>query len=149
MGNREQMEQRLRERLAVMLKTQLGLSDDQMRRLSEVNQRMDVQRRELLRREFDTRRGLREEILRKEAADQARVDQLLAEQLRIQRERIDLTEVEQRELGKFLTAVQRAQYLGLQEQLRREVDQARGRGGFPGGRGLPDSGLPRRRPPPA
>ena len=40
--NREQMEQNFRSRLANLLKTQLGLTDDGMRQLSDVNQRLIV-----------------------------------------------------------------------------------------------------------
>ena len=145
--NRQQMEQRFRMRLANLLKTQLGLTDEGMRQLSEVNQRFDVQRREMLRREMMTRRALRDEVLKHDSADGTKVERLMAEQFKIERERIDLTEAEQRELAKFLTPMQRARYLGVQEQLRREMDQLRGRGrqGF----GEPPVGGPRgRRPPP-
>jgi aromatic ring-cleaving dioxygenase len=148
---REQLEERLRVRLATLLKTQLELTDEQMRQLSEVNQRFDARRRNLVRREMENRRLLRQEILRKAEADQGKVDQYLAEQLRVERERIDLTEAEQRELGRFLTAVQRARYLGVQEQIRREMEQLRGRGMPPIGLEPPDSAAGRgpRRPPPA
>ena len=146
--NRQQMEQRFRMRLANLLKTQLGLTDDGMRQLSEVNQRFDVQRRELNRREMMTRRAMREEVLKLDSANAGRTEQLIAEQFKIERERIDLTEAEQRELAKFLTPMQRARYLGVQEQLRREMDQLRGRGregfGEP-----PQGGMRGRRPPPA
>ena len=146
--NRAQMEQNFRVRLANLLKTQLGLTDEGMRQLSDVNQRFDRQRRELLRREMMTRRGIRDEVLRGDSASEGKVDQLMKDQFKIERERIDLTEAEQRELGQFLTPVQRAQYLGVQEQIRREMDQLRGRG-----RGMPpgDSAdaFRRKRPPPA
>lgn len=146
--NREQMEVRLRQRLATLLKTQLGLDNDQMRQLSDVNQRFDQQRRDLIRREMMSRRGLRDEVMRGDSASAPRIDQLLADQLRIERERIDLTEAEQRELAKFLTPVQRAKYLGVQEQMRREMDQLRGRGMPPLGM-PPDSTMRRRGRPPA
>ena len=145
--NRQQLEQRFRMRLATLLKTQLGLSDEGMRQLSEVNQRFDVQRRELNRRDMMTRRSQRDEVVKGDSGDAAMVERLIAEQLKIERERIDLVEAEQRELAKFLTPMQRARYLGVQEQLRREMDQLRGRGreGF----GEPPPGGPRgRRPPP-
>ena len=138
--NREQLEARFRTRLANLLRTQLGLNDEQMRQLSEVNQRFDLQRRAIIRREMGTRRSLREEVLKQDSADAGRIDQLIADQFRIERERIDLTEAEQRELGKFLTPSQRARYLGVQEQIRREMDQMRFRGGTP-----PDSGGARRK----
>jgi hypothetical protein len=72
----------------------------------------------------------------------------MAEQFKFERERIDLTEAEQRDLAKFLTPVQRARYLGVQEQMRRQMDQMRARGreglGEP-----PPGGVRGRRPPPA
>lgn len=145
--NREQLEQRFRMRLATLLKTQLGLTDDGMRQLSEVNQRFDLQRRDMNRREMMTRRALRDEVLRQDSANASHIEQLLTEQFKIERERIDLTEAEQRELGKFLTPVQRARYLAVQEQIRREMDQLRGRGMPPLG-DPPQAGVRGRRPPP-
>ena len=145
--NREQMEQNFRAQLANLLKTQLGLNEEGMRQLSDVNQRFDRQRRELLRREMMTRRSVREEVIKGDSADTVRVKQLLVEQFKIERERIDLTEAEQRDLAKFLTPVQRAKYLGVQEQIRRQMDQMRGRrGGMPPGDQPPDS-FRRKRPP--
>jgi Spy/CpxP family protein refolding chaperone len=145
--NRAQLEQRFRMRLANLLKTQLGLTDEGMRQLSDVNQRFDRQRRDLNRREMLTRRSIREEVLKLDSADGGRIEQLLTEQFKIERERTDLTEAEQRELSKFLTPVQRARYLGVQEQIRREMDQLRGRGMTP--MGDPPAGVdPRRRRPP-
>lgn len=140
-ANREQMERQFRQRLANLLRTQLGLTDDEMRQLSNVNQRFDQQRRDLLRREMMTRRSLREEVLKRDSADERRVEQLISDQFRLERERLDLNEVEQRELSKFLTPVQRARYLGVQEQIRREMDQLRGR------RGMGEPPAQRRRPP--
>ena len=145
--NREQMEQRFRAQLANLLRTQLGLTDEGMRQLSEVNQRFDLQRRDMNRREMMTRRALRAEVLKNDSADAGRIEQLITEQFKIERERLDLTEAEQRELAKFLTPMQRARYLGVQEQLRRQMDQIRGRGMQPLGE-PPPGGLRGRRPPP-
>lgn len=142
--NREQLQRQFQIRLANLLKTQLGLTDDGMRQLSEVNQRFDAQRRDMNRREMMTRRSLRAEVLKHDSADAGRIEQLITEQFKIERERIDLTEAEQRELSKFLTPVQRARYLGVQEQIRREMDQMRGRGMQPLGEPPPG-----RRPPPS
>lgn len=145
--NREQMEQRVRMRLANLLRTQLGLTDEGMRQLSDVNQRFDRQRRDLNRREMMTRVTLRQEVLKQDSANAGRIEQLLSDQFRIERERIDLTEAEQRELSKFLTPVQRARYLGVQEQMRREMDQLRRRGMPPMG-DPPEGGMRGKRPPP-
>jgi len=80
------------------------------------------------------------------------VNQLLRDMARIQRDRLDLLDNEQADLAKFLTPVQRAQYLGLQEQVRRRVEEVRDRPAFmndstapPGGFGMRGRG---RRPPP-
>jgi hypothetical protein len=147
-GNRQQAEQRLRQRLASLLKTELGLSDQQMKQLSDVNQTFDARRRALMQREMQNRRSLRGEVMRKDSADASRIDAFLTEQFRIDRERIDLTEAEQRELGRFLSPVQRAQYLGVQEQIRREIEQLRGRGRPGFGMGVDTVNPQRRRPPP-
>lgn len=143
--DRAQMEQNVRQRLANVLRTQLGLNDDQMRQLSDVNQRFDVQRRELLRREMQTRRSMRDEVVKGDSANVGRVEQLLADQFKFERERIDLTEAEQKELSRFLTPVQRARYLGLQEQVRRQMDDLRGRRAGP--MDMPNDSGRRRRPP--
>src|SRR5262245_21135934 len=86
--NRAEMEQNFRARLANLLRTQLGLNDEGMRQLSEVNQRFDLQRRDLLRREMMTRRSIREEVIKGDSANTGRIDQLLVEQFKIERERI-------------------------------------------------------------
>src|SRR5687768_15844351 len=127
--DRAQLEQNVRMRLANLLRTELGLNDEGMRQLSEVNQRFDRQRREVNRREMLTRRASRDEVLKGDSADGGKLEQLMAEQFKLERERIDLTEAEQRELSKFLTPVQRARYLGVQEQVRRQMEQMRGRAG--------------------
>ena len=147
-GNRAQLEEQLRQRLATVVRERLGLNDEQMRRLSEVNQRYDTQRRELIRREFDLRRGLRQQLMQASPASDDSVAKLLDEQLRIQRVRVDLLEAEQRDLARFLTPVQRARYLGIQEQMRRQVEQLRGRPNFMDDRDGPGPDR-RRRPPPA
>lgn len=146
---RQEMERRFRERLATVVKERLELNDEQMRRLADVNQRFDRIRRDLVRGEIGVRRELREELGKPSPSDD-RVAQLIADQLRIERERLQTIEEEQGELAKFLTAVQRAKYLGIQDQMRRQVDQLRGRPPFmsdsapPGRPGSPG----RRRPPP-
>lgn len=123
--DRAQLEQRFRERLAALVRERLQLNDEQMRQLSAVNQRYDAQRRELLRREFQLRRELRSQLIGRDNPSEREVARLLSEHLRIQRERVALLEAEQADLAKFLSAVQRAQYLGIQEQVRRELERRR------------------------
>jgi hypothetical protein len=48
---------------------------------------------------------------------------LLDEMPRLERRRVELMEREQRELAKFLSPVQRARYFGLQDELRRGMQE--------------------------
>ena len=96
--------------------------------------------------------ALRDELL---VADQSRINQervssLLDRTIRVQRQRVELLESEQRELARFLDATQRAKLLGMQEQIRRNVGEMRGRRGPPPGmirERMRDSGPPRMRRP--
>jgi hypothetical protein len=147
--NRAELEQRIQQRLAFVVQQQLGLNDDQTRRLSEVNQKYEAKRMDLVRRERAARLSMRRELMSRETPNEERVGQLLVEVSRIQRERLDLIDAEQNDLSRFLSATQRARYLGLQEQMRRRIEQFRERppfmdeSGVPGGR----DGRRGRRPP--
>jgi Spy/CpxP family protein refolding chaperone len=144
--DRQAMERLFRARLAQIVKQQLNLSDDQMRRLEQTNQRYETQRRDLVRRERELRMELRREVNAGDQANQDRVRQLLDETMKLSRDRLESIEAEQRELAQFLTPLQRAKFLGIQENVRRRVESARDRDRprF----GPPDSsGRERRRPP--
>jgi periplasmic protein CpxP/Spy len=130
------LERQLGERMAAVVKTRLGLTDAQMTRLQRTNQRFEVQRRQLLQQERETRRALREELALGNAANEQRVAELTDRGIQIQRRRLDIIESEQRELAEFMTPVQRAKYFGIQEQMRRRVEEMRRRQQPPGGRGV-------------
>jgi periplasmic protein CpxP/Spy len=125
--NRQEMEKQLRSRLAQIVRDQLGLTDDQMRRLEQTNGKYESQRRDFLRRDRELRLDLRREVNAGDQANQDRVRQLLDQTFQLQRERVELVEAEQRELAQFLTPVQRAKFLGIQENVRRRVESARDR----------------------
>ena len=127
------LEARVRERIASVARERLRLTDDQLRRLEEVNSAFEPRRRALATEERDARLVLRAELARNERADNARVDDALKRLFRVQRQRLDLAEQEQAELAKFMQPAQRAGYLALQDQLRRRIEQMR-RGDGPGGR---------------
>lgn len=132
------LEQRIQERVARVVQERLGLNADQMRALQATNRKFEALRRPLMLRERAGRSALREQIVAGERADQGRVSALLDTLLRVQRQRLDLLEQEQRELAVFLTPVQRAQYLVLQDQMRRRIDEMRQRRGPPArNRGTP------------
>ena len=126
-SDRGRLEERFRERLALVMRERLSLTDDQMRRLGEVNRRLEGERRTLIREELDVRREMRRALRPDSTAADATVDALLERSLRVERRRLELFELEQRELRQFLSPVQRAKYLGMQEQLRRQMDEMRER----------------------
>ncbi|MEP6906010.1 MAG: hypothetical protein ABI875_07980, partial [Gemmatimonadales bacterium] len=138
---RAELERAFRERTAEVVRRQLKLDDNQMTRLQAANQDFDRQRSALAGDERQTRQALRAELLAGDAANQQKVATYLDQMLRFQRRRIDIQENEQRELGKFLTPVQRAKYFGLQAQLRKRMMELRDRTGA--GPGQPQSQMKR------
>jgi hypothetical protein len=124
---RRQLERRLHERLAGVVRDRLHLSQDQVEKLEATNQRYAQQRRALAQRERALRLELRQQLRRADSADQKRVAELLDQALQAQQARLDLYRNEQSDLSAFLTPVQRAQYIGLQEQVRDRVDDLRRR----------------------
>jgi len=117
--------QALQRRLLEIVQRTLGATDDQMRRLADVNRKYQPERRELNQKDRQARQTIRGEVLRDSLADQNLVARELDVLIEVQRQRIDLFAREQRDLARFLTPVQRAKYATLQEGLRRKVDQLR------------------------
>jgi Spy/CpxP family protein refolding chaperone len=142
---RAALENRLQERLLVVVRQRLNLSDEQLARLRDVASKTEDERRALRRDELTARFAMRQELLAGDNANENKVADLLEQLPRLERRRVDLMEREQRELAKFLSPVQRARYFGLQDELRRgmqELQQQRltapdsmnaGRGGVGGG----------------
>jgi hypothetical protein len=130
------------ERLAQAIQRTLQLDDVQAARLREVSARYASRRQALVAAERAARRALREEVARGDGADQARTASAIAGLLDAQRRRLALVEEEQRDLAAFLTPVQRARFLALQERALRAARRARL------GRDAEDLGGRRRPPPP-
>ena len=124
-GQPRPLELQFRQQLAQVVKRRLNLNDGQMRQLGQTNDKFERERMRLLRDERRVRQALRAEVLAGDSADQTKVGSLIDEQLRIQRQRLDLTENEQKELAGFMTPLQRAQYFGIQDQLRRRMEEMR------------------------
>ena len=129
-ARRGQLEQQLRQRTGDLVRRRLGLNDDQMGKLQSTNRSFETQRMDLMLRERETRQSLRAEILAGDGANQAKVGQLLDQSIQLQRQRLDLLQSEQRELGKFLSPVQRAKYFGIQNELRKRAQDMRARQGM-------------------
>jgi hypothetical protein len=75
--------------------------------------------------ERETRRTLRAQLAAGDSADQQLVAQQLDALLHLQQQRVQLLADEQRELAAFLTPVQRAEFLGMQERAFRAAQQLR------------------------
>lgn len=133
------LERQFRERFADVVQRRLKLTEPQMRQLGRVNEQFERDRMRLLRRERLMRQQLRAEVLAGDSADQSKVAGLLDEALEIQRQRLDLAQREQRELAAFMSPVQRAMYVGIQDDLRRRLEEFRQqrRPGAPAGRRPP------------
>lgn len=133
---RAALEERVHRRFTEVVRARVGLNDAQMRRLGEVNQRYEPRRRELVGEERRVRIALREQVRRGDGAEQGKVSSLIEQALRIQRDRLELVEREQRDLAAFMSPVERARYLAVQEQVRRMLEEMRerraaGRGRLP------------------
>lgn len=142
------LERRVQQRIGAIVREQLGVDDAQARRLGEVSARYQQERRALARRERELRLQLRDELQGGEQANQDRVARALDRMLEAQRTRIDIVQREQKDLAAFLTPVQRAKYLVLQEQVRRRLEDARrAQEGAPRAGGRPPALRPRPRMP--
>ena len=126
-GRRARLEADVRRNFARLVRQQVGLTDDQMRRLVPVTQKYEQQRRQLLMQERDARMSLRDIVMTRQAADTAQVERLLQRLIDVQKRRIEIVEAENRELSAFMNPMQRARLFALQEQARRRIEQIRQR----------------------
>ena len=125
-----EMERRLQERLNELVRQRLTPTEEQFTKLRDVASTMETERRALRNEEMTTRFALRQELMAADKADEGKVAELLERMPKFERRRLDLMEREQKELAKFLTPSQRARYIGLQDELRRGMqDVQRGRMG--------------------
>lgn len=125
---RARLEQQIRQRLGQRMRQALALNDAQMTKLTDSNRRYEEKHRVLQDQERDVRMSLREEILRSDTTRGTQMTALLDRYVKNERQRVDLAEQEQKELGAFLTPLQRAKYFGLQETIRNQIQNLRQQG---------------------
>ncbi|MFL5557403.1 MAG: hypothetical protein ACJ794_02105 [Gemmatimonadaceae bacterium] len=130
-AERPALEKQFRQRLAKLAQERIGLTDAQMAQLEQSNARYAPQLNKVAADERDIRRQLRQELTASQP-NQQRVGDLLDASLRLQKQRIDIVESEQRDLAKFMTPVQRARYIALQQQFRQRARELAGRNGARG-----------------
>jgi periplasmic protein CpxP/Spy len=120
--DRPVLEQQFRERLAKLTQTRIGLTDAQMAQLEQSTTRYSPQLTTLAQQERDTRRQLRDELTSPQP-NQQHVSALLDASLSLQQQRLTLVQAQQKDLAKFMTPVQRARYIALQQQFRRRTQE--------------------------
>jgi len=106
---------------------------------------LEPRRRALVAEERAVRAALRAQIAAGDSARDAELTSLLNRMIEVQRARVLLLETEQQELTAFLTPLQRAKYLGIEEQMRMRAEQVQGRP-MPG-QGPPPGMMPGQGPP--
>lgn len=121
--SRDQLEKRFQERLDSIVKFRLKLTDEQHAKLRDVASRTEEARRELRRDEYNVRMAIMKELMAGDRASEKKMGELLDQVPKLDRRRLELTEQEQKELSKFLTPIQRARYFGIQEELRRGMQE--------------------------
>jgi hypothetical protein len=122
-ARRQQLEQQVRRGLWRVAKQRIGFSDEQMLQLERTSQRFDVQRRQLAQQEKAQRVTLRAQILADSAANQGAIASALDKLHDLQRQRLDMQADEQKEFATFMTPLQRAKFLALQEQVRKRLQE--------------------------
>lgn len=146
-ANRPELEQQFRARVAKLAQDRIGLTDAQMAQLEQSNARFAPQLSRVAAQERETRRALRAELTSAGQPNQQRVSDLLDVSLQLQKQRIAIVENEQKDLARFMTPVQRARYIALQQQFRRRAQElARQNEGKGAGSGVqrPRQGLKKR-----
>jgi len=121
-ANRPALEQQFRQRVAKLAQQRLELTDPQMAQLQQSNARFAPQLNQIVAQERETRRQLRLELM-SPTPNQQHVGVLLDQSLQLQKQRIGLVEQEQKDLARFMTPVQRARYVALQQQFRRRAQE--------------------------
>jgi Spy/CpxP family protein refolding chaperone len=137
---RGELEAELRRGFARVVRQRVGLSDAQMQKLAPITQKHATARARIQLDERQARMELGRILRDTGSADTAKVESLLARLMDAQKRRVQLMEQEDKELATIMSPVQRARFLGLQEQLRRQMEQrrqSRGQGGPPPRRGPP------------
>lgn len=133
---RERLRVQVEERFGQMVRTQLNLNDQQMDRLRTAMRAQQDRRRDLMRRQLDVRRSIGQQMQPGVQANNDSLNRLLDQESRIRIEHAQSDEQFMRDLN-FLTPVQRARFVMLQQRLdqrMREVRDRRQDGDGPGER---------------
>ena len=126
----EQLRQEIESRFAARVQEQLGLTDDQSRRMGRTVRDYFRKRRALEMEEQGLRRDAAAQLRPGVAADTDRLNKVLDQLVEVRIRYAQSYRDESRELASFLTPVQRAQYFMMRERLFDQVREfQRQRGG--------------------
>ena len=131
------LQARVRQAFAGVVRRQLNLDAAQMDKLRAVDVKYEQQRRAILRDERDARLNLRAAMQDSTNVDQSKIAQLMDRLVQGQRKRADLLDGEQKELGEFLTPLQRAKYFALRERMNVKLQELQDSAGAGRRRGIP------------
>ncbi len=121
---RMRMLRQIRQAYTRAVRRQVGLSDEQMRKLAPINRKFVGERQALELEERNTRMALRAE-LSKAQPDQDSVAKLSDRLQAFPRQRLDLNDAEDRDLAAIMTPVQLARFRALQERVQRQLNTMR------------------------
>ena len=131
---RAELEDEVRRGFARAVRERVGLNDDQMSKLGSATRKYENQRRQTQMDERDARMKLQALVLVGSDADSTRIKQFISQLIDVRKRRLQIDEAEQKELASIMSPMQLARFLGLQEQVRRRLEQMRPfTGGSPDG----------------
>ena len=120
---RARLEQQVRRQFWKVAKERIGFTDEQMTKLEATTSRFDQRRKGLALEERAQRMAMRAGITADSTANQASIANALDQLQTIQRRRSEMMAEEQQELASYMTPLQRAKLFGLQEQLRKRMQE--------------------------
>ena len=120
--DRALLEQRVKVAMVRVLREQVGLNETQIAHVQDVSRRIEEQRQALNRTEQQARTALREEVLVGDTTRNTVIAQLIDQIITAQEQKTGLLAIEQKELSTFMTPMQRAKVFGMEDIIRRRVN---------------------------
>jgi periplasmic protein CpxP/Spy len=119
----DSLRQRIEERFASRVQSELGLTNDQTAKLKATSQAYSSRRRELRSRAMSVREGLTKQLQPGVAANQDSVAKLTDAMVDLKLASAQLTRDEMKDVAKYLTPVQRARLLVMRERFMERVKE--------------------------
>lgn len=126
----DSLRQRIEERFATRVQQELGLNNDQTAKLRSSSQQFGTRYRDLRARQRQLREALAGQLRPGVAANQDSVAKLTDGLIDLRMAAAQLTRDEMKDVGKYLTPVQRARYFMMKEKFQHRVRELRERRGM-------------------